>query len=1849
MKKRNAKTLVMSLSLMLVMCVATALLSFSLADPATGDEGTGADPSREYSTTRTNIDYIIENSASAGKDESGRDLSQFYIVEIGSAGTAANSPLAAMVAEDTNKDDSDISQFVKQVINGWSTENKTMVPDKISYAFYSVASLKGNDTLTQEAITAVSKADLIYVSNDPSSKYSASKDIPEDLKLILSAAATSKYIPFIIDSPTKTQQGGNNGGTGVKTYTMLAQDIFSTAGIYRNGFSYDMSASGNIERYLNRLDRKSLWLPIYGRSHSANWYVDEDGKKSSRILTIQKDDADVEITNKFKEATGATAYDLSKLTTPYPDFDPTGKEAYEIAGTTFYKYGYSTSETRPDNVIYEKMNVADVDENTDLSVYDLIILEKGVATSRMSDELYNRYSALIYGLQHIVYDSSMGASSQGEDNPDIVISDAVNYQFVVNKVADANEKARFTNVLVTGMAEMQIYGAASSPSGVKAIADILNNGSYRGSGGGGSSSNLYTVLEIQPCYPIDLNLAKALQDRGMRSFAEKGRDSGNLPENDRRDIFYYLKHDSVLNGKTSDEISFDGGLTSLSEMEATDDATTGKSVRGAVKNANLITTETATDYYAWELSRAKIAHLTGLPYNKVNVVHMSTVEFNTSRNTLADNYDAIYIGGKNTAIKDIRYIPTEGRSGNAAVYNMYFHNGGTYNNGSGIGVLTGNDITYDKYVELQSYVASGMPLIFTKDVSDAYYDAVANKYRNNLMDPDSNIYKLMALYMSGEAVVTASNGDVSYPTEVMNVLAGFDSNDLVKIPNGGDYGLTYGGYVTVFGGINTEVYVNDGQGNLLTTVTPDTTPVNAEELSALLQNPVIGERPKFSLLQAPATYVEGDDKTEIQGNTITFKYDIASQEAYTINVYADSNTNSRFEDDEKMPLSKNGNKVVATFASSFDGALYWKFEVVSGDCKSSVTGLSKVTVKNKNYVNVLQITPEDSGNVSINGKTTLLFCTECQEARGILKGNRYQSNGKYTASAAINETFTDGNYGNSIPLTIPNPQTYDKGYKNVAVNKNLGIHRHNFGIVKYDSHYSLGGETGLDNWETNWAEDLYRDYDMDIDIWTTRDFETFVKDAMTKVTVDNANDVLENYKTLASIYKNYYLTMKSVIDGKADESSVNYKYLKNKLTRTDDAFVEADVNQLFGEEKAAYDLETAQGGFHVSDEEFEHYKTAQTSLDALLTANTNSMRTEKTTKEQMTQEIAYETKYHRYSDFFSLFNAPSQIADASANFYNNFVEQYAYWRNAMIYEQYFYKMYIKYLTYSTMKLYDNKYYPDFTEVFSCIVVGVGENFGDDDIKTMEAINALKFYIQNEGNTFIFHQTINDGGNTPMMTNNLKTDFGQNYNHITTKTVTETALTYDIRVGNSWEQASAGSYAEGAIKEGQGIDVAITFGESTSGLDPTDIKVSPNNTGKIVVSWTRPTSMQWSNRRIWFYINGNYKCVFDPSNIAVSGTNNNVGTITESAVETTRVINENPTDTDRYHYTPLLNNGNTIKVSTKHLAMVNQGVWGNAEKFGQFMYTQTAVLNTDIQIPNTHKRFVSGGTNYGAFTDRATQTNKGVVTMYPFMIASELKISATHPNSFSTDIEDKDMVVYYALAGGSEGSRSSVVAADPQDGIDNYFIYTYGNVTYCGAGHTNITGIHRDNNDERRLFINIILNSVKKSVFGPTIEVFDPYPQKNPDGSTKLDDNGDPIYTNNDITKAEDGTYEMVVPNAESIPEFTYRVTIPDTADEVQSVKIYYDLTPNTSDGEYGFVKNSDVMIFEADAKDDSSILKNLYKLISKAIEALKLKPNYFQMYENKYTYIVIAVKTKKGIVTTQRIMIKIAPKLWDLT
>ena len=803
------------------------------------------------------------------------------------------------------------------------------------------------------------------------------------------------------------------------------------------------------------------------------------------------------------------------------------------------------------------------------------------------------------------------------------------------------------------------------------------------------------------------------------------------------------------------------------------------------------------------------------------------------------------------------------------------------------------------------------------------------------------------------------------------------------------------------------------------------------------------------------------------------------------------------------------------------------------------------------------------------------------------------------------------------------------------------------------------------------------------------------------------SDVNAFYQSLALKYKSYYDTMKTVVDGSVTSSDTNYIYLVNKLTaEKTKVFTESELSTLLGESLPEYTLETAKGGFgyDVTAAKLKEYRVAEKNLKSFLTELRKHVSSlGKCPAARFQPEIDYEIKYSKYYDFFNLTNSATdqnpekfsytvysigadgketsttETLAKDAYIYDTYVDLYIPWRNAKIYEEYFYRMYMKYLTYGSMIKYNGEWVPDFKVPYSCIVVGVAENFGKDDL-SVDSIKPLKAYAENDGNFFIFHQTINDSGSTTNMTRELKTIFGQNYNHTTSETreITETKFNYYVSTQNT-----AGSAQYNKVNEdGTHIGMTGTYDINADGMDITATYQYGNlQSLSIVKNTSRKITFSWSNRGyagaeafdnlpnplyICLDYNNTGVITIQPSSTAASGSTE----LSSSARARTYTgtVNITDGDTNKYHYTPLLSNGGTIALSSEHLTMVNKGSNGNAEKFAKFNFTQSGCLWTDIEVPNLHIADNSDSFVTKVFTDKASQTNQGVVTMYPFMIKSELKISGTHPNTYSTDIEDDDMVVYYTLAGGTPGSQSSAAAADPHDGIDNYFIYSYNNVTYCGAGHTLVTGFRRDNNDERRLFINIILNTVKKSIFGPTIEIYDPYPETDAQGNVKTDENGNPKYINSKITKGTDGSYEMVVPNTSAVPEFTYRVTVPDRDDDVAEVKIYYDLSPNSSGDKFGYSEGTDALVFHALSDKDGSILKNLYKLISEAVafkidpaiatkchitdlntSALKLDEEFFRPYDYKYTYLVVAVRTRKNVYTQQRIMIKVAPKLWDLT
>jgi hypothetical protein len=348
--------------------------------------------------------------------------------------------------------------------------------------------------------------------------------------------------------------------------------------------------------------------------------------------------------------------------------------------------------------------------------------------------------------------------------------------------------------------------------------------------------------------------------------------------------------------------------------------------------------------------------------------------------------------------------------------------------------------------------------------------------------------------------------------------------------------------------------------------------------------------------------------------------------------------------------------------------------------------------------------------------------------------------------------------------------------------------------------------------------------------------------------------------------------------------------------------------------------------------------------------------------------------------------------------------------------------------------------------------------------------------------------------------------------------------------------------------------------------------------------------------------------------------------------------------------------------------LNQGV--DSYKYADIQWSQ--INTTDAQ--DAH--FTAYGDSAHYATDRAKKNNNATVTQYPYQLADEICISGTHPQAYATDVDDEDMTILYSFTGGTN-SNSAIFAADPSDGTDNYFMYAYKSVYYCGAGHSKVTGVKRDNLNERYLYLNIICNSVKPSVKGPSIKAYDV-------------DSTDKKLKNDVVKEDGDNGYIYTIDEDTEYPEFSFKVTVDNDSEvTLKKVEIYYDLdyldkTEDAKDenGDYilnadesrkqtviektdGFNEATDVLIaswgpsgnknksFAADVLGyiKKADIKNLetYSENDTVLTRLKLKDEYFAPYGGKYTYIVIKVTDSKDNVRYQRIKITLKDKLFNLT
>lgn len=1426
MKKFSKKILISVIAMLVLFATAFAALSFSMAD-----EENGSGETKVYAATgpQTIIDYIIENSKVSASSTATDADPVYHILELGSSDTPSD--LMDLV---------DSTNFRELVINGNKSKDYPNTMDataQIEYIYYNATEgnykkfTKSGGVVTSaaasndEIVKAIQKADLCYVSNDSNKIFANGNDISEEIKIALSSYATGDQKPLIIDSHNKTQEIINLTSKKMKE---IATYDFDPYGSTYSTYKWDNTKS--VGDFMNLANLADLYIPIDGDNQKSKWTeVPATGTTEyvAKVLTINAG-TDTTLTTKFCDGFGAAVSGLTDVAgNALPD-------VYELPTTSgVYIHGYLGRAERPKYFQFDTLNIstniADLADPTkvNLSEYDFVIIEKDTAEINFLSYMdsYNKLISAMQGFTHILYDKSMVMDTTSST---ISPCTAANYKYVYDKVATPTDNARFAYIMVCTRTRMSSYAASVSAEGVKDIADVINAGSFRGikTNSGDDSSNVYTALEIEPCYPINSELACLFTDKGVENYTDnysvyKGNDALTFKDATGRDRitnttegekwwgskgYYYLRTSGILDA-TSDEISYDDNK-SLTQMLD----------EGDYSSITSDNSDNIVDYYDWALSKAKVAHALGVSASEVRVVHMSSAEFAASKDTLLDSYDMIYIGGNTSSVQDTKYL----KSGDN-YYKMYRHNGETYDYPTGdfiggkdgtVGVLVGNDITDDKLKELKEYVSKGMPVVFDKDVSKSF-DAGTD------IDPYSNMFEFMS-YASGSSFKA-------------NTIWNFDQTYTIKLANvGSKYGTTYSGYATVFAQDKTNGY-SDNEKTLIMGVRRDTrtdATVSIDDyLAANLEDDIKCEtqladliqthqRPRLAVTQMPKRYVEGNQdswitSTRAAGTTLTWNYKVNGGTDGTVEIYIDDDSNNRFTPEEKRGTGSGGT-VSLKLGADYYGPVYWKIIATDANgLSASTTGICKIKRRDdqeKMVVDLLEIQPPMTA--SENNKCTLMFCSECQQTGALMYGNRSADVGMFSKDATSglssgfrdhSRLFTEGtgsqtfaqvkttinadpiNYFDYSVATIPaTVQTNINNYIAFKyMNDNatgyseydniLGLHEHKFGIVKYYSNFELYDNAsgnrgpliakGLDDWTTNWFDEIRYDYDVNLTTMTTRQYEAIV-DLVNSI-YDGQSEadtklISDEFTARRTDYKLYYDCMRALING-------NY-----------DSAISAANKAKFVSYMTTANNDPTAPGLGLTQADLDSFATASANLDTfLLTGNNENYFTDKTIKEYGINEIKHLTDSsiprdeRQYYDIYSLVNS----RDSVNTFYNEYDKLYQVWRNAKMYEIYFKNQYVKYGLLASVNLESTDYTKasykntiSLDKTFNCILFGASEDFNDDDLKTDASCYAILDYIDDDGNVILMHDTLtakktNGSNGTERMTRLLADAFGQDARHL----------------------------------------------------------------------------------------------------------------------------------------------------------------------------------------------------------------------------------------------------------------------------------------------------------------------------------------------------------------------------------------------------------------------------------------------------------------------------------------------------
>lgn len=189
-----------------------------------------------------------------------------------------------------------------------------------------------------------------------------------------------------------------------------------------------------------------------------------------------------------------------------------------------------------------------------------------------------------------------------------------------------------------------------------------------------------------------------------------------------------------------------------------------------------------------------------------------------------------------------------------------------------------------------------------------------------------------------------------------------------------------------------------------------------------------------------------------------------------------------------------------------------------------------------------------------------------------------------------------------------------------------------------------------------------------------------------------------------------------------------------------------------------------------------------------------------------------------------------------------------------------------------------------------------------------------------------------------------------------------------------------------------------------------------------------------------------------------------------------------------------------------------------------------------------------------------QINSGQITTYPFKIPETFKVSKTHMQYYQLDLNqdadedgESDIVVWYTLGDSSTSGYNSSL----RDVRDNYYIYTMGNVTYSGVGHSDISG----NENELKLYINTMIAAYNAGTHEPDIEFKETDAKDSPELGT--------IYV------SVDDALSMQVEGADAKESIYFTITDTNLIRNLKDKRIYADFYIEIIENEYNSIASAD--------------------------------------------------------------------------